>query len=84
MDNPVKQEDKESKMYAMMRYINLFEKFPMQTQTLIVNKFGTRIYFNKKYTAEQIHSICDILDKALFAEQERLHQVYKPIIEGEA
>lgn len=75
-------EDKD-RMYAMMRYIGLFEKFPMQTQTLIVNKYGTRIDFNKKYTSEQIHSICDVLNKALFAEQERLHSVYKPFIEGE-
>lgn len=68
------QEDKD-RMYAMMRYISLYEKFPMQTQTVITNKFGTRLHF-KKYTPQEINGICDTLSKALFLEQQRLHDLY--------
>lgn len=68
------QEDKD-RMYAMMRYISLYEKFPMQTQTVITNKFGTRLHF-KKYTPTEINGICDTLSKALFLEQQRLHDLY--------
>lgn len=67
-------EDKD-RMYAMMRYISLYEKFPMQTQTVITNKYGTRLNF-KKYTPAEINGICDILSKALFLEQQRLHELY--------
>ena len=68
-------EDKD-RMYAMMRYISLYDKFPMQTQTLITNKYGTRLQFNKKYTPTEINGICDTLSKALFLEQQRLHELY--------
>ena len=74
-------EDKD-RMYAMMRYISLYEKFPIQTQSVITNKFGTRLHF-KKYTPTEINSICDTLSKALFLEEERLHNLYKSSIEGE-
>jgi len=64
------------RMYAMMRYISLYDKFPMQTQTLITNKYGTRLQFNKKYTPQEINGICDTLSNALFLEQQRLHELY--------
>ncbi len=71
-------EDKD-RMYAMLRYQHLFEQFPIQTQTLITAKYGTRLNF-KQYTPTEINVICDMLNRALFLEQERLHNLYKTVI----
>lgn len=75
-------DENKNHMYATMRYRHLFEQFPMQTQTLITNKYGTRLDF-KKYTSQELNGICDLLSKALFLEQERLHNLYKTVFEGE-
>lgn len=71
-------EDKD-RMYAMLRYQHLFEQFPIQTQTLITAKYGTRLNF-KQYTPTEINVICDMLNRALFLEEERLHNLYKTVI----
>lgn len=74
--------ENKDRMYAMMRYQHLFDQFPLQTQTLITAKYGTRLNF-KQYSPQQINGICDLLSKALFLEEERLHNFYKTVIEGE-
>jgi len=76
------EEETKDHMYAVMRYRHLFDQFPIQTQTTITKKYGTRLEF-KKYTAREINDMCDLLDKALFLEQKRLHELYRPVIEGE-
>ena len=65
--------------HAMNRYRNLYEKFPLSVQKLLVEKYGDRYKFMSTYTEDQIYEICDRMEKALKLEEQRLYDLYKDV-----
>ena len=66
--------------HAMNRYRNLYEKFPLSVQKLLVEKYGDRYKMVDTYTEDQIYEICDRMEKALAQEEKRLYELYKDVL----
>lgn len=71
---------KEKIFHAMIRYRDLYEKFPLSVQKLLVEKYGDRYKFVSAYTEDEIYEICDRMEKALKIEEQRLYDLYKDVL----